>query len=154
MNTSYDVLIVGGGPGGLQAALSLGRARRRVLLCDSGPRRNAAAKGVNNFVTRDGVAPEQFRSEARAQLERYPNVEVRDARVERLTGARGAFDFGFGSARRVLLATGMVDEPPALEGLTPLCGGTRCFSARTATAGKRARVGGTWRPRGCRLRTW
>ena len=48
-----DVVIVGGGPAGLAAALTLGRARKRVLLCDSGPRRNAAATHIHNFVTRD-----------------------------------------------------------------------------------------------------
>jgi thioredoxin reductase len=51
----YDVFIVGGGPAGLSAALTLGRARKRVLLSDSGPRRNAAAEHVHGFVTRDGV---------------------------------------------------------------------------------------------------
>src|SRR5688500_17174954 len=57
----YDVVIVGGGPAGLSAALALGRARKRVLLCDSGPRRNAAAEHLHNFVTRDGTPPEEFR---------------------------------------------------------------------------------------------
>lgn len=53
----FDAVIVGGGPAGLSAALALGRARRRVLLCDAGPRRNAAATHVHNFVTRDGTPP-------------------------------------------------------------------------------------------------
>ncbi|MER2563331.1 MAG: NAD(P)/FAD-dependent oxidoreductase [Myxococcaceae bacterium] len=123
MTTDFDVVILGGGPSGLQAALSLGRARKRVLLCDAGPRRNAAAVGVNNFVTRDGIAPDAFRAEARAQLKKYPNVEVRDVRVERITGEKDDFVLDSGiRARRVLLATGMIDEPPALEGLAPLWG--------------------------------
>ncbi|HEY8942724.1 MAG TPA: FAD-binding protein, partial [Polyangiaceae bacterium] len=61
----YDVLLVGGGPSGLSATLTLARARKRVLLCDSGPRRNAAAEQVHNFVTRDGTPPEEFRRIAR-----------------------------------------------------------------------------------------
>jgi thioredoxin reductase len=86
----YDVLIVGGGPGGLAAALTLGRSRKRVLVCDSGPRRNAAADHLHNFVTRDGTPPEEFRRVAREQLAAYPNVEIRDVRVGGITGARGA----------------------------------------------------------------
>jgi thioredoxin reductase len=57
----YDVIIVGAGPAGLSAALALGRARKRVLLCDSGARRNAAAEHIHNFVTRDGTPPDDFR---------------------------------------------------------------------------------------------
>ena len=55
-----DVIIVGGGPGGLAAALALGRARKQVLLCDAGPRRNAAATHIHNFVTRDGTPRMSF----------------------------------------------------------------------------------------------
>jgi thioredoxin reductase len=59
---SYDVVIIGGGPAGLSAALALGRARKRVLLCDSGPRRNAAAVHMHNFVTRETKLPELYSS--------------------------------------------------------------------------------------------
>ena len=122
----YDVLIVGGGPGGLAAALTLGRARKRVLLCDSGPRRNAAASHLHNFVTRDGTPPDEFRQIGRHQLAAYPNVEVRDVRVESLSGSRGAFLARLGSdefqTRRVLLCTGMIDEPLAIDGFRELWG--------------------------------
>jgi NADPH-dependent 2,4-dienoyl-CoA reductase/sulfur reductase-like enzyme len=67
----YDAVIVGGGPAGLAAALALGRARKRVLVCDSGPRRNAAAERIHNFVTRDGTPPDEFRRVGREQLEAY-----------------------------------------------------------------------------------
>lgn len=117
---SYDAIIVGGGPAGLSAALALGRARKRVLLCDSGPRRNAAAEHIHNFVTRDGVPPNEFRTIARQQLAAYPNVEVRDALVEAVTGAKGAFRAAVGAdtieARRVLLCTGLIDETLAIDG--------------------------------------
>lgn len=123
---SYDVVIVGGGPAGLSAALALGRARKQVLLCDSGPRRNAAAERVHNFVTRDGTPPDEFRSTARGQLTNYPKVEVRDTRVESISGSRGAFEIvtgeGIVKTRRVLLCTGMVDELIPLEGLSELWG--------------------------------
>ncbi len=124
--TGFDVVIVGGGPGGLSAALALGRARKRVLLCDSGPRRNAAAERIQNFVTRDGTPPDELRRIGREQLRAYPKVEVRDARVESISGSRGAFQVRLTSetveARRVLLTTGMIDDLPAIDGLRELWG--------------------------------
>jgi thioredoxin reductase len=122
----YDVVIAGGGPAGLSAALALGRGRKRVLLCDAGPPRNAAATHVHNFVTRDGTPPAEFRLIARQQLEQYRSVEVRDVRVEEIRGERGAFEVRLASgseqARRVLLCTGMIDELPDLEGFRALWG--------------------------------
>jgi thioredoxin reductase len=123
---SYDVVIVGGGPAGLAAALALARARRRVLLCDGGPRRNAAASHIHNFVTRDGTPPEEFRRSGRDQLGRYQNVEVRDLRVASISGTRGKFRVGLGSetveARIVLLCTGMIDEMVSTDGFRELWG--------------------------------
>ena len=87
-----DVVIVGGGPAGLAAALTLGRSRKRVLLCDAGSPRNAAAAHMQNFVTRDGTPPPESRRIAREQLQAYPNVAIEDARVERIDGTLGAFD--------------------------------------------------------------
>jgi thioredoxin reductase len=117
---SYDVVIVGGGPAGLAAALTLGRARKRVLLCDAGPRRNAAAVHVHNFVTRDGITPSEFRRIGRQQLESYCNVEIRDVPVEEIAGVEGAFAIRLLNstvqARRVLLCTGMVDELSDIDG--------------------------------------
>jgi thioredoxin reductase len=122
----YDIVIVGGGPGGLSAALALGRARKRVLLCDSGPRRNAAAEQVHNFVTRDGTPPDEFRRIGRQQLATYPNVETREVRVESISGTRGAFQVRLTSetveARRILLCTGMIDEMLPLDGFSELWG--------------------------------
>lgn len=124
---SYDLVIVGGGPAGLAAALALGRARRRVLLCDAGPRRNAAAVHIQNFVTRDGTAPDDFRAIAREQLRAYDSVEIRDTHVAAISGERGAFRVTLGTqatvaARRVLLCTGMLDTTLPIEGFSELWG--------------------------------
>ena len=123
---TYDVVVAGGGPAGLAAALTLGRSRKRVLLCDAGPRRNAAAVHMHNFVTRDGITPAEFRRIGRQQLEAYENVETREARIEAVRGTRGSFEVklstGAVQARRILLCTGMVDELPEIEGLGSLWG--------------------------------
>ena len=123
---SLDVVIVGGGPAGLAAALLLGRARKRVLLCDAGPRRNAAAQHVQGFVTRDGTPPSEFRRIARQQLEPYRSVTVRDAGVEAIEPRDDAFDVTVQGevhrTRRVILATGMVDVLPDLPGVRELWG--------------------------------
>jgi thioredoxin reductase len=126
---SFDVVIAGGGPAGLSAALNLGRARRRVLLCDAGPRRNAAAEHIHGFVTRDGTTPDDFRRVGRQQLEPYPGVEAREVAIEAIGGQRGAFEVRLGdgdvvTARRLLLCTGMVDQLPEIEGFRALWGGS------------------------------
>ena len=122
----YDVIIAGGGPAGLAAALTLGRGRKRVLLCDAGPPRNAAAVRVQNFVTRDGTPPGEFRRIGREQLARYPQVEILDARVEKAEGTRGAFQVWLTGraaiARRLLLCTGMIDDLPPIDGFRDLWG--------------------------------
>jgi thioredoxin reductase len=122
----YDVVIVGGGPAGLSAALALGRARKRVLLCDSGPRRNATAEHMHNFVTRDGTPPEEFRRAGREQLTTYPNVEIREAHVDAVTGEKGAFHVTLGGGnvetRRLLLCTGMIDQMLPIDGFRELWG--------------------------------
>jgi thioredoxin reductase len=123
---SFDVVIVGGGPAGLSAALNLGRARKRVLLCDAGPRRNAAAEHIHGFVTRDGTPPADFRRMGRQQLEPYPSVDARDVHVEEIRGDRGAFEVrletGTVEAHRILLCTGMIDELPEIDGFRELWG--------------------------------
>lgn len=123
----FDVIILGGGPAGLSAALGLGRARKRVLLCDSGPRRNATATHIHGFVTRDGTPPDEFRRLGRAQLEPY-GVEIRDEAVLAIEGQRGDFAVHLASgivhARRILLCTGMIDVLPDIDGFREQWGKT------------------------------
>lgn len=123
----YDAAIVGGGPAGLSAALTLGRARKKVLLLDAGAPRNARAHEVHGFVTRDGVTPAEFRRVANEQLAPYPSVSRAAQRVARIEGEKDDFTLhleegGSVRARRVILALGMVDVLPELPGYRELWG--------------------------------
>ncbi|HEY7505010.1 MAG TPA: NAD(P)/FAD-dependent oxidoreductase [Gemmatimonadales bacterium] len=124
---SWDCIIVGGGPAGLSAALMLGRCRRRVLLCDVGNQRNLQSHALHAYLTRDGVSPSEFLRLARAELGRYGTVECREleiveaAREDRGFAIRATDGTGL-RTRKLLLATGVVDELPALEGLDALYG--------------------------------
>ncbi|MCO5169263.1 MAG: NAD(P)/FAD-dependent oxidoreductase [Planctomycetes bacterium] len=122
-----DVVIVGGGPAGLSAALVLGRCRRRVVVLDAGRPRNATSHALHGFLTRDGVPPLELLTIAREQLRPYA-VELVDAQV---AAARrhegGGFEVELDDAsrlfaRRLLLATGVTDRLPEVEGFGPLYG--------------------------------
>jgi thioredoxin reductase len=124
---TYDCIIVGAGPAGLSAALMLGRCRRTVLVCDIGNPRNARSSGLHNYLTRDGITPAEFLKLARQDVERYSSVELRSVEVVDATGSADGFrvvcaDGRQLSARKLLLATGVVDELPDVEGLASLYG--------------------------------
>jgi thioredoxin reductase len=125
-STPYDALIVGGGPAGLSAALNLGRSLLRVLLVDADRPRNAATMNSHGFLTRDGVPPHELRRLARAELDAYPEVEVRSrVRVLSLRREQDGFVAALGrreptetvTARRVLLATGLRETLPDVPNL-------------------------------------
>ncbi len=116
--TSYDVVVIGGGAGGLNAALVLARARRRVAVVDSGAPRNAPAAHMQGFLSRDGMAPKALLEVGRAELAGY-DVDMIDGQVDRIDpGFRVRLSGGpVLKARRVLLATGLRDELPDLPGV-------------------------------------
>lgn len=114
---SYDVVIIGGGPAGLSAALVLGRARRRVLVVDAGTPRNAPAAHMQGFISRDGMPPSDLLRVARDEVRSYA-VEIADDRViEATAGFVLRLESGrTARARQVLLATGAVDDLPDVPG--------------------------------------
>lgn len=123
-----DVVIIGGGPAGLQAALTLGRMHRTALLLDSGSYRNAPAAHMHNFLTHDGRPPADFRKMARADLSSYDTVEVRDQsalEVRRRSGSGFETVLADGSvvgSEAVVLATGVRDVLPDVPGLAEAFG--------------------------------
>lgn len=125
----YDVVVAGGGPAGLSAALVLGRARRRVLVVDTGRPRNACSASLHGFLTRDGTEPAELLAIARAEVERYGVRVAEDAVVEVVPeaaadGAPGPW-FRVSLAgrppvvtRRVVIAAGITDRLPDIPGLS------------------------------------
>ncbi len=159
-----DLLIIGGGPAGLSAALYAGRARRRVVVVDAGRPRHAVADGVHNLIGLEGIAPAALRQRAWADLAPF-DVARRDGRV-------GALDFQDGLwhavlddgarlvARAVLLAVGVIDELPDWPGLAatwgrsvhvcPFCHGWELRDRPLAVYGH----GDHTRPFATMLRSW
>ncbi len=117
----FDVVVVGGGPAGLSAAAWLGRYRRRAVVLDSDEHRNRWVDRSHGYLAHDDANPKELLGVARAQLGAYATVDVRPGRA---TAARqepdGTFVVDTGPeqlhARRVVLATGVVDEYPDVEG--------------------------------------
>jgi thioredoxin reductase len=127
-NKEYDVIIVGGGPAGLNAAMILGRSRRKVAVFDSGEPRNRWAESMNGFLSSDGVNPKDFIKKGRAELAKY-GVELIDIKVESATYSKGHYVVNDAEgtvyhSKKLLLATGLKDEIPEIEGIEPLYGKT------------------------------
>lgn len=138
-SVEVDVVVIGGGPAGLSAALNLGRARASVVVVDAGRPRNAATLRSHGFLTRDGVPPLELRKLARAELAAYPAVTVLDrAAVTALLPTDSANGMryiaplqGRGerippavAARSVLIATGLRETLPRIPSLRAFYGMT------------------------------
>lgn len=144
-DSPVDVLVIGGGPAGLSAALNLARARATVLVVDTGRPRNAATLRSHGFLTRDGISPLELRKLARAEIAAYPMVRVLDrTNVVSLIATEGLapVDAADGirftatlkthrsgdpitvSARSALIATGLRETLPAIPSLRAFYGMT------------------------------
>ncbi|WP_176736526.1 NAD(P)/FAD-dependent oxidoreductase [Oligoflexus tunisiensis] len=150
----FDVIIVGGGPAGLSAALVLGRACRTVLLCDSNQPRNWASKSLHGFIALDGLNPRELVRKGREQLAALGTVTFWDDEV--VSGHRWQNEFEImmkdgrtASGRKLLLATGVTDELPPIPGAVdffgrsvfqcPYCDGWETRGKPTAIYGRGAR---------------
>lgn len=150
MPKTYDCLIVGGGPAGLTAAIYLARYRRKVLVVDSGKSRAAWIPKSHNYPGfEDGIEGKALLAKLREQASDY-GAEIRTGEVSGLDEARDGFvataDGDAIDARRVLMATGIIDETPSLPGLRdavyegalrfcPICDGYEAQDQRIAVLG-------------------
>lgn len=128
MDEQYDVVVIGGGAAGLSGALTLSRARRRVLVVDAGEPRNAPAGHVHNYLGREGTPPAELYAVGRGEVESYGGT-IRTGRVVSVgrddDGFVLALDGGESvRARRVLLAAGLTDDLPELPGVAERWGST------------------------------
>ncbi len=121
MNETYDVVVIGGGAAGLSGAVALARSRRSVVVIDDGKPRNAPAGHVHNFLTRDNTPPAELLAAGRDELARYGG-ELVDGRVAAVAGRADDFAVTLADGRavrtrRLLVATGLLDELPDVPGL-------------------------------------
>lgn len=125
----HDVIIVGGSFAGLAAAMQLGRARRKVAVLDTGLNRNRYAQSAHNILGHDGTPPGDLLAVARAQVNRYPTVELVNAKALAISGEPDSFLVTTGdeqslSGRRIILSYGIVDEFPSIPGFAESWGKT------------------------------
>jgi len=125
---TYDAIVIGGSFSGLSAALQLARARCRIAVIDSGLRRNRFARTSHGFLGQDGRPPADIVADAKAQLLAYPTVTWLDAAAASAEKTGNGFSVATRdqtlNARRLVLATGLVDDLPPLEGLAERWGKT------------------------------
>lgn len=122
-----DVLIVGGSYAGLSAAMALGRALRPVLVVDSGRPCNQQTPHSHNLLTQDGATPAHLAATAKAQVLAYPTVRFQADTVTRVEATATGFEAGTAAgarvrAKKILFATGIADQLPAIEGFAACWG--------------------------------
>jgi len=142
----FDVAIIGGSYAGLSAAMTLGRARRKVIIIDSGKPCNRQTPHSHNLITHDGKTPAEISALAREQVLAYPTVQMRAGLVSQVTGADGAFTVTVDEkyplqAKKLIFSTGIRDIMPDIPGFAeswgistihcPYCHGYEYSDART-----------------------
>lgn len=124
---TVDVVVIGGGPAGLNGALMLARSRRTVLVIDGGSPRNAPAEAMHGLIALDGIDPAELLRRGRDQVRGYGGRivlgEVATA-APAAPAADGDLRFTVAladgrtvTARRILVAAGVTDTLPQIPGL-------------------------------------
>jgi len=123
----YDCIIVGGGPAGLNAAVVLGRCRRKVLVFDTGTHRNRSSHGMHNYLTRDDIIPVDFLQICHKELEKYSIQKINRTVINAKKNEDGVFVIKDENAttyysKKLLVATGLMDTLPGIEGFKEFYG--------------------------------
>jgi thioredoxin reductase len=117
----YDVVVIGGGPAGLNGALMLARSRRSVAVIDAGAPRNRPAEGVHGLLGHDGIAPAELIERGRGEVRRYGGHVVTGEVIRAVRDGDGFIvalaDGRAVGARRLLVTTGLVDQLPDVPGV-------------------------------------
>lgn len=129
----YDCAIIGGGPAGLNAALVLGRSRRKTLLFDDDNGRNLVTRESHGFITRDGIEPEELKRLGRKDIAKYDCVEIKEQRivsVNRITETHYELVTENGDifhSIKIIIAAGLKEEQPNIPDIEKFYG-TSLFS--------------------------
>lgn len=149
-NSTYDVLVVGGGPAGLSAALYLARYDRQVALFDTGQGRSTWHQINHNYLGfPGGIAARELRARGREQLSEYAQVSVFDHKIDALRRDNGGFvatgQAGEWRGTAVIICTGVIDHYPHFDGWDDYvgrsmfwcitCDGYGCKDARVVVVG-------------------
>ena len=122
-----DVIIIGGGPAGLNAAVVLGRCRRKVLVFDTAQQRNRWSHGMHNYLTQDGILPTDFIKVCHEEIAKYGvQLQIKEI-VKARKNEKGIFVVLSENnetfyARKLLISTGLADKVPDIEGFMEMYG--------------------------------
>lgn len=120
----YDCIIIGAGPGGLQAAIYLGRYNRDVLLIDRGGGRTQHAKHIENFLTQKAISGEGIIKTGMEQARSF-NVKIEKGLVTKVL-KKDYFEIYAGEKKYLskfaIVSSGVYDNLPGIENLYEFLG--------------------------------
>ncbi|MBJ7429231.1 MAG: NAD(P)/FAD-dependent oxidoreductase [Bacteroidia bacterium] len=127
LDKKFDAIIVGGSYSGLSAAMSLGRALKKVLIIDGGKPCNRQTPHSHNFLTQDGKTPTEISTISKQQVALYDTVQFFNGQALQGTKTENGFEIEVDSgdifsANKLIFATGIIDDMPAIKGFSECWG--------------------------------